>query len=234
MSAMLQRHLSKFILTSKLADSRRTCIDTSFTMLQILANPSSTKRISSPSIFTFLQHKTIHCSVIPKCYTSWLPESQACHYVSIYDIEWVLNYETSFYNIENSDTYSWTFSQHSHSLRAHSMQNFWKKIISQNSSNRHTTYNWINKLLSTEWNLIRGTSTLKTDILNKLGGEGEFTMAEWLASLNKQEEGESEVKKIFSKLDDDSDCRSECRHTKMKYCSWPVTINCAQNSAGGV
>ena len=60
------------------------------------------------------------------------------------------------------------------------------------------------------------TSTLKPEILNRLTGEGEFSMAEWLASLNKQEEGESEVSKIFNKLDEDSDCRNECRHTKTR------------------
>ena len=61
-----------------------------------------------------------------------------------------------------------------------------------------------------------GTSTLKPELLCKLAREGEFSMAEWLASLNKQEEGESEVHKLLNRLDDDSDCRAECRHTKMK------------------
>ena len=61
-----------------------------------------------------------------------------------------------------------------------------------------------------------GTNTLKPDILNRLGGEGEFSMAEWLASLNQQDEGESEISKLLSKLDDDSDCRAECRHVNMK------------------
>ena len=61
-----------------------------------------------------------------------------------------------------------------------------------------------------------GTSTLKPDIINRLTGEGEFSMAEWLASLNKQEEGESEVTRLLSRLDDDSDCRPECKHNKMK------------------
>ena len=41
-------------------------------------------------------------------------------------------------------------------------------------------------------------------------------MAEWVASLNKQEEGESEVNRIFGRMDDDLDCRAECRHSKMK------------------
>ena len=59
-----------------------------------------------------------------------------------------------------------------------------------------------------------GTSTLKPDMLNKLTGEGEFSMAEWLASLNKQEEAESEASKIVGRFDEDSDCRSECRHSK--------------------
>ena len=41
-------------------------------------------------------------------------------------------------------------------------------------------------------------------------------MAEWLATLNKQEEGESEVNKLLNRLDDGDDCRGECRHSKMK------------------
>ena len=58
------------------------------------------------------------------------------------------------------------------------------------------------------------TSTLKPDVLHKLTGDTEFSMAEWLASLNKWEEGESEVTKLLGKMDDDSDCRVECRHSK--------------------
>ena len=61
-----------------------------------------------------------------------------------------------------------------------------------------------------------GSSTLKPDILNKLAGEGEFSMAEWLTSLNKQEEGESEISKLINRLDDDVDCRAECKHSKMR------------------
>ena len=61
-----------------------------------------------------------------------------------------------------------------------------------------------------------GTSTLKLEMVNRLTGQTEFSMAEWLASLNKQEEGESEVTKLLSKLDDEYDCRNECRHSKMK------------------
>ena len=61
-----------------------------------------------------------------------------------------------------------------------------------------------------------GTSTLKPDIFSKISGEGEFSMAEWLASLNKQEEGESEVNKLINKIDEELDCRNECRHSKMK------------------
>ena len=60
-----------------------------------------------------------------------------------------------------------------------------------------------------------GTSTLKADILSKLTGEGEFSMAEWLASLNKQEEGESDALKYLSK-EDDVDCRSDCKHAKFR------------------
>ena len=44
-----------------------------------------------------------------------------------------------------------------------------------------------------------GTSTLRPDIFNRLTGDNEFSMAEWLASLNKQEEGESEIGKMLSK-----------------------------------
>ena len=61
-----------------------------------------------------------------------------------------------------------------------------------------------------------GTSMLKTDVLHKLTGEAEFSMAEWLASLNKQEEGESEVNRILTRTDDEFDCRSECKHTNMR------------------
>ena len=63
---------------------------------------------------------------------------------------------------------------------------------------------------------VSGTSTLKPDILSKLSGDGTFSMAEWLASLNKQEEGESEINKLIGKLDEDSDCRAECKHMKMR------------------
>ena len=59
-----------------------------------------------------------------------------------------------------------------------------------------------------------GTSTLKLDVLTKLAGDGEFSMAEWLATLNKQEEGESEISKLLNKLDDESDCRPECKHSE--------------------
>ena len=75
------------------------------------------------------------------------------------------------------------------------------------------------KALITSSNKVQGasgTSTLRPDVLSKLAGDMEFSMAEWLASLNKQEEGESEISKLLGKLDDESDCRAECRHTKMK------------------
>ena len=53
-----------------------------------------------------------------------------------------------------------------------------------------------------------GTTTLKTtDMLHRLMGDNEFTMAEWLASLNKQEEGESDINKLLARVDEDSDCR---------------------------
>ena len=75
------------------------------------------------------------------------------------------------------------------------------------------------KALITSQNKTTGTSginTLCADILKKITGEGEFSMAEWLASLNKQEEGECEINKLYGRCEDDSDCRSECRHSKMK------------------
>ena len=61
-----------------------------------------------------------------------------------------------------------------------------------------------------------GTSTLKPDVLNKLTGDTNLSMAEWLASLNRQEEGESEISRLLNKVEEESNCRSECRHTKMK------------------
>ena len=61
-----------------------------------------------------------------------------------------------------------------------------------------------------------GTSTLKPDMASKLMGEGEFSMAEWLASLNKQDEGESEVGRLVNKIDDNYDCRTKCRHAKTR------------------
>ena len=58
------------------------------------------------------------------------------------------------------------------------------------------------------------TSTLKPDILHKLTND-EFSMAEWLASLNKQEEGESEISKLLAKHEsEESDCRLDCKHAK--------------------
>ena len=60
-----------------------------------------------------------------------------------------------------------------------------------------------------------GTSTLRPGLLHKLTGESEFSMAEWLASLNKQEEGESEINKLLNRIEDD-DCRAECKHSKMR------------------
>ena len=47
-----------------------------------------------------------------------------------------------------------------------------------------------------------GTNTLKPNILKGLPTGG-GTMAEWLASLNKQEEGESELNQVASYLDDE-------------------------------
>ena len=61
-----------------------------------------------------------------------------------------------------------------------------------------------------------GTTTLKPETIHKLTNGDEFSMAEWLASLNQQEEGESDVNRILNKIDEDSDCRQECAHSKMK------------------
>ena len=61
-----------------------------------------------------------------------------------------------------------------------------------------------------------GTSTLRPEVLNRITGEEEFSMAEWLAYLNKQEEGDSEISKLLNKCEEDSDCRTECRHGKMR------------------
>ena len=75
------------------------------------------------------------------------------------------------------------------------------------------------KALITSHNKTTGTggvSTLKPDVLNKLTGEAEFSMVEWLASLNKQEEGESHINRLLGRVDEESDCRSECKHSKMK------------------
>ena len=41
-------------------------------------------------------------------------------------------------------------------------------------------------------------------------------MAEWLASLNRQEEGKLDVNRLLNRPDDESDCRAECRHTTRK------------------
>ena len=62
----------------------------------------------------------------------------------------------------------------------------------------------------------RGTSTLKPEIISRLCGDEEFSMPKWLASLNKQDEGESDIARYFNKDVDDSDCRAECKHTKMR------------------
>ena len=63
---------------------------------------------------------------------------------------------------------------------------------------------------------VGGTSTLRPELASRLATDNEFSMAEWLASLNKQEEGELEVNKLFNRIDDEYDCRTECRHAKMK------------------
>ena len=61
-----------------------------------------------------------------------------------------------------------------------------------------------------------GTLTLKPEVLNRLVNE-EFSMPECLATLNKQEEGESEINKLLARHDDgDSDCRTDCKHTKKR------------------
>ena len=60
-----------------------------------------------------------------------------------------------------------------------------------------------------------GPTTLKHDVLDRLAMPNEFSMAEWLASLNKQEEGELDVSKYLNR-DDEFNCRTECRHSKMR------------------
>ena len=63
---------------------------------------------------------------------------------------------------------------------------------------------------------ISGTSTLNPDILDRLSSQREFSMAEWLASLNKQEEGEFDISKFLNR-DDDHDCRQQdCKHSKIR------------------
>ena len=61
-----------------------------------------------------------------------------------------------------------------------------------------------------------GTSTLKPEVLSKLTGDANVPMAEWLANLNRQEEGESEISRLLNRVEEESDCRAECRHAKMK------------------
>ena len=77
-----------------------------------------------------------------------------------------------------------------------------------------------------------GTSTLRPDLLHKLTGDGEFSMAEWLASLNRQEEGESEINKAYGRWDDDFDCRADCKHSKMRSACWtrPLPTSFARKS----
>ena len=66
------------------------------------------------------------------------------------------------------------------------------------------------KALVTQQNKVTGEggiSMLKPSILNKLAAGNSNTMAEWLASLNKQEEGESKISKFPLLIDDDSTTR---------------------------
>ena len=60
-----------------------------------------------------------------------------------------------------------------------------------------------------------GTNTLNPDMMRKISGDGDFSMSEWLASLNRQEEGESDLNKFF-KQEDDYDCRGEWQHSKLR------------------
>ena len=60
---------------------------------------------------------------------------------------------------------------------------------------------------------ISGTTTLRSEMMDKLTSPNEFSMAEWLATLNKQDEGESDIARFLNK-DDELDCRQECKHSK--------------------
>ena len=88
-----------------------------------------------------------------------------------------------------------------------------KAVLSTREENRDPNKALLKALLSTSNKApgASGTTTLKPDILGKLSGTGEFSMAEWLASLNKQEEGELDVTRL---LNDESDCRQDCKHHK--------------------
>ena len=57
-----------------------------------------------------------------------------------------------------------------------------------------------------------GTSTLRPEILTRLTEDKDFSMAKWLATLNKQDEGES----LLFKDNEEGECRQECRHSKMR------------------
>ena len=39
-------------------------------------------------------------------------------------------------------------------------------------------------------------------------------MAEWLTSLNRQEESGSDVNRLINRLEEETECKGECRHVK--------------------
>ena len=63
-----------------------------------------------------------------------------------------------------------------------------------------------------------GANTLRPELLNRLTADNPTSMAEWLANLNKQEEGEYEAAQILAKQGELGDCGpgNECRHTKLR------------------
>ena len=58
-----------------------------------------------------------------------------------------------------------------------------------------------------------GANTLKPELMGKLLGENNTTMQDWLANLNKQEEGEFDFSNPAFRCDTEG---GECRHTKQK------------------
>ena len=92
-----------------------------------------------------------------------------------------------------------------------------RTALAPKTTDKDTTRNLLRALITAQNKAggVGGTSTLKPGIADCLMNEGEFSMAKWLATLNKQEEGESDVCKLLNK-EDYSDCRQECKHTKVR------------------